>query len=731
MKKNPKIIIRVLSFVMCASLLSSSFVFADDNLKNAKKDETVYVMQNADGSIKKQIVSSWIHSDKGIKSLSEKLDLNDIKNVKGDKQPKIENGMITWDINDNDVYYQGTTAKTPPITMTIKYKLDGKDINSDKLAGQSGRLEMDIKYTNNLKKETTINGKSKEIFTPLLVTTVCNLNADNFKNVKCENSKVITDSNNQVVTIITLPGLKQSLGSSYDIIKEVADVDLHDEYKITCDVKDFELSPIITAVTNDIPLDGVKESKDINQLTDSINMIKDVQEATLKLADGSSKISDAMKTFSDKMTELETNYKVFSNGIGDLKKGSSELHDGSSKLADGTKLFSEKMNELDKSYKDFSNGVNDLKKGSSTLNDGAKGLADGVYQYTKAINDMFDTLNKKLPEIDKKIGEAKAATGGSLETIGKDMKMTEAQMGEISKSIKNISTQLPAIQSALDKIKASSMDDATKKEISEPLEKSLNLLNQEMILLQKELGNHAATLTEMGTEMQKVQAAVGNFNSDYAKIKTQLNGIQSQLKDKSSQLNDGAKKVSGGADALNSGIGKLKDGSAKVSDGIAQLAKKSLELNDGAKKVSGGVDALNSGAGKLKDGSDKVNSGIGQLNDGSHKISDKTKELSNGMNTFNEKAHNGLNEDKLKNKVDEVKDLIEIKDKLVESTEDYTSFTGKPEDCESSVKFVMKTDKIEKTKVDKTVKTENKPSEEKVGFFKKISNFFKDLFHKD
>lgn len=727
MKKNPKIIIRVLSFIMCACMLSSSFVFADDNFKSAKKDETVYVMQNADGSIKKEIVSSWIHSDNGVHSLSEKLDLNDVKNVKGDKQPKIENGMITWDVNDNDVYYQGTTAKTPPITMTINYRLDGRDISPDKLAGQSGRLEMDIKYTNNLKKETTINGKTKEIFTPLLVTTVCNLNADNFKNVKCENAKVITDSSNQVVTIITLPGLKESLGSSYDIIKEVADVDLHDEYKVTCDVKDFELSPIITAVTNDIPLEGVKESKDINQLTDSINMIKDVQEATFKLADGSSKLADAMKTFSEKMTDLETNYKVFSNGIGGLKKGSSDLHDGSSKITDGTKLFSEKMNELDKSYKDFSNGIGDLKKGSSDLHDGSSKLYDGVFKYTKAVNDMFDTLNSKIIEIDNE----KTNSEKSLKTIGNDMGISKAQMDEISKRANNIEEQLKSLKDVEAKINASDMDAKTKKEVTASLGGTLESLNKEMKVLSKELEDHGATLTKMGTEMKKVQATVGKFESDYANIKNKLNGAETQLRDKSTELNEGAKKVAGGAEALDNGIGKLKDGSDKIGYGIGQLAKKSIELNDGAKKLSGGIDSLNSGAGKLKDGSEKVNSGIGQLNDGSHKISDKTKELSNGMNEFNDRAHNGIDEDKIKNKVDEVKDLIEIKDKLVESTQDYTSFTGKPEDCESSVKFVMKTDKIEKAKVDKTVNAGNKPVKEKVGFFKKISNFFKDLFNKD
>lgn len=654
MKKNTKIITRVLSCVICLALFSSTMVFADDQTtktKDTTKDETVYVMQNPDGSIKNEIVSNWVHSDNGINSINEKLDLTNIKNVKSDKKPTIKDGVISWDMSDNDVYYQGNTTKTPPITMNISYKLDGKEITPANLAGKSGKVEIHIKYKNNQKSSAMINGKSRELYTPMLVATVCNLNTDIFTNVKCENAKIISDANNQVLMLLAVPGLKESLGSSYDSIKGATGIELLDEYTITCDAKEFKLSSIISAVTNDLPLDNIKEAKNLDQLADAISVMKDVQDATLQLANGSTKLAEAMHTFSSKMNELETNYKTFSNG------------------------------------------VNDLNKGSSDLNDGAIKLADGIAQYTKAINDMFNTISIKLPDAEGKLLSAKADASKGLQIIGKDMVLASDQMAKIALNTQNVGAQIQSIQPIIMSIMQNpNIDPTTKAELVNSLKATMVNSGQALNGLAQELQTHGATLKEMGGVMQNMQKTTEKMTKD-----------------------------------LDKEFSEMKK---KLVDANYQLHEKSELLNDGAKKVKDGVGALKDGTNKLKDGSDKLSSGIGQLNSGSKTLSEKTSELSGGMNEFNDKLNDALNNKDIDMKADDIKTLFEVKDKLVDMSKEYTTFTGKPDESESSVKFIMKTSEIKMDKTIPTNATVQKTVVEKVGFFGKIANFFKGLFHK-
>ena len=80
--------------------------------ENISKDETVYVLAGADGSVKKIIVSDWIKNTTANSKLSDKSELTNIKNVKGDEKYTLnsENNTV-WDTQGNDIYYQGNIEK--------------------------------------------------------------------------------------------------------------------------------------------------------------------------------------------------------------------------------------------------------------------------------------------------------------------------------------------------------------------------------------------------------------------------------------------------------------------------------------------------------------------------------------------------------------------------------------------------------------------------------------------
>ena len=130
-----------------------------DDTKNAK-EETVYALTAADGSVNQVIVSDWLKNPEKLPSISDISDLTNVTNVKGDEAFTADSSKLTWAANGNDIYYRGNSDKKLPITLSVKYQLDGKDISAGELAGKSGRVTMQFSYENNESKTVTIDGKS-------------------------------------------------------------------------------------------------------------------------------------------------------------------------------------------------------------------------------------------------------------------------------------------------------------------------------------------------------------------------------------------------------------------------------------------------------------------------------------------------------------------------------------------------------------------------------------------
>lgn len=122
--------------------------------------KSVYATLDANGNKTDVIVSDWLKNaaDKG--EVKDASDLTDITNTKGDEKFTQDGESLNWNTESDDIYYQGKTDKEMPVGMSITYKLDGKEIAADELAGKSGKLEMKIKYTNTSKSKEKV-GREK------------------------------------------------------------------------------------------------------------------------------------------------------------------------------------------------------------------------------------------------------------------------------------------------------------------------------------------------------------------------------------------------------------------------------------------------------------------------------------------------------------------------------------------------------------------------------------------
>ena len=183
---------------------------------SAQKSETVYVFTDANGNTKNVTVSDWLKNRNGDSKLTDSTTLSDVQNVTGDQTYTTNSdGTITWDADGSDIYYQGTTSKETPVDAKITYYLDGKEIDPKDLAGKSGKVKIRIQYTN---KE-----KSGDVYVPFTAMTGIVLSNDSVSNVQIDNGTVVSEGKNTVVVGVGFPGLKDSLASVKDDMKDTAD----------------------------------------------------------------------------------------------------------------------------------------------------------------------------------------------------------------------------------------------------------------------------------------------------------------------------------------------------------------------------------------------------------------------------------------------------------------------------------------------------------------------------
>lgn len=133
------------------------------------------------------------------------------------------------------------------------------------------------------------------------------------------------------------------------------------------------------------------------------------------------------------------------------------------------------------------------------------------------------------------------------------------------------------------------------------------------------------------------------------------------------------------------GVLAYTSGVSSASQGAGQLAEGSGQLKAGAASLNNGVSELYNGIGSLKDGSAALVDGVAQLKDGAM-------QLNEGMQEFYEEGIEKLT-DALDGELDGLLSRLKV---TMEASKDYQSFAGISHDMTGSVKFIYRTDAIQK-----------------------------------
>ena len=520
---------------------------SESKTESTAKNETVYVLANSDGSVKKIIVSDWIKNSLNEKSLKDKTDLSDVKNVKGDESYVMDSdNMRVWNADGADIYYQGTISKELPVDLKVSYKLDGKAVSAEEIAGKSGKATIRFDYTNKQYSEVNIGGKTEKFYVPFAMLTGLMLDNDVFSNVSVTNGKIINDGDHTIVAGFALPGLQQNLNLSKDKLE------IPDYVEITADVKNFALTTTLTLAANSL-FNEIDTSK-LNSADDLQAQLNELTSGMTKLINGSSELYGGLTTLLSKSKELVA-------GIDKLAAGSDEILGGTAALNAGLNTLVSKNGDLTAGAKQ----VFDTLLGTVTSEFSNNGITVSltVENYKSELNSLLtdpdDTQKAELTAIANTALEAKLEAKGIPQPLYKGVKVLLAQKLNAGKTQDEAMAEIGQLIAAAPAgvIAAGSVQGAD--EIINAL--CLNLAKQ-----------------TLKPSVESAIKSLDSYNTFYQGVLAYTAGVKDAA--------DGSAKVNAGAKQLKDGTAELKNGAAQLVPGVEQLSDGSKQLADGIKELN-------------------------------------------------------------------------------------------------------------------------------------------------
>lgn len=750
---------KILAICLCAALClgGAGMAFAQASSKKAddqpvsaaqqaaelqqkiSKDETVYVLTGADGSVKKIIVSDWLKNELGSASVADKSDLSDIENVKGDESYTINgDNMTVWDAQGNDIYYQGNIQKELPVGLSVRYYLDGKSVSPEELKGKSGKVTIRFDYENRQYETVQINGVNQRIYVPFAMLTGMILDNDTFQNVQITNGKLVNDGDRTVVVGLAFPGLQENLNLSRD------DLSIPDSVEITADVTNFSLGMTVTLACND--LFSQLGDVDLTSL-DSTSALDQLTGAMDQLLSGSSSLYEGLSTLLDKSGELVSGVEELAQGAAAIKSGADSVDDGAAQLKAG--------------LADLSSGLNTLSANSEALNSGAKQVFNSLLEtaatqirakglnvpdltienyaeelntliksldettvYETALKQVTDAVEAQRPVITQKVTEAVRQQVETQVTAAVRQQVTEkvtaAVQQQVSATVTDTVQQQVAeqvIQAAANMSKADYDAAVAAGIIPQQTQDAVNAAIQAQMgseAVQSKIAENVSAQMASEAVQSKITENIDTQISSEAVQATitentdaqlQTEAIQATIQQQTELQVQKAISENMASDAVQSQLKKASEGAQTLTlDDYNTFYLGLLTYTGGVDDAAAGANDLYAGADQLKDGTAQLRAGAAQLYNGVLQLQDGTPALVSGVTQLKDGAmqlSEGLqqfNRDGIQKLVhllqNDVGDLSARVQATIDVSKDYRSFAGISDDAEGQVKFIYRTDEI-------------------------------------
>lgn len=510
---------------------------------DADKDESVYLISDANGNVNKTIVVDHLKNKDKKDTLEDASNLSDIENVKGKEKFTQSGDKLTWQAGGKDIYYQGTATEEPPVTQKVTYYLDGKEISPEDLAGKSGKVKIRFDYTNTTSYTETVNGEKQTVSVPFAAITGLVL-GDGFENIEVTNGKAEVSDSSSVVLGYALPGLKDSLGIKDKDLD--GDVNIPEYMEMTADVKNFSMPAAMTFVVNAsdyVSTDGI----DTSDLDDMINDLKD---ASTQLQDGSKTLAEGTDTLADGLSTLQSKLGTFASGVGTLQSGLKTYTDGVSTLSGG-------LNKLNSNVPTLSNGI-------TTLNSSAKSLNDGVALLNATVSAKFTDSEKKtlLDQVHSTLESQKSEIEKQAQTTVASQKTAIQKQAQSAVDLQKTDIQKQAQSTVADQ-----KEDIEKKAqaaVDDQKEQIKSVAAETVKQQETEIKNQAASAVEQEFTSGKTDYITNEAKKQLESIKPVIeSGVKAQFVQKMAEKNPAITDYDSAKTFFDQNVG-MKDGAAEA-----------------------------------------------------------------------------------------------------------------------------------------------------------------------
>ncbi|MBQ3281099.1 MAG: hypothetical protein IJH41_01710 [Eubacterium sp.] len=511
-----------------------------DDADTLRKDETVYVIMDADGNETERVVSEWLKNPEKLDTIKDMTDLTDISNTNGDETFEQKGKKLTWAAGGNDIKYTGTSSADLPVSVEVTYYLDGEQVSASEIAGQSGDVEIHFDYGVNARDRITSGGSGFDLTHPYIMASGVVLDNDIFSDVEVSTGRVMSESGSSVCLGIALPGMQDNLALSSDMI------DIPESVVIKASTTGFKIdgtyTVALTGLLENIDTDTSEVTDKFSELESALGKLSDASsklvKGSRKLASGADTLSDGTSKISGGTSKLEKSSKKLASGVSKLTSGSKKLASGTSKIKDGSAA-------AEKGAKQISDGLDQLSQNSEALNEGTKQIESSV----------FASATAQL--------QAMLVAGGMPEEQAAKYVLAPSSYADV---LGQLSEALPDYKEAFGQVKASL--DSVEKYVG-----SVKAYTDGVDQI-------SAGADQLSSSMSQLTAGAEAVDEGAGQVYSGLNSLSSKMP----ELKKGISQLNSGAEKIDSGAGQLAAGADTLADGIAKFDKQ------GIKKLTGSLD---------------------------------------------------------------------------------------------------------------------------------------------
>ena len=580
------------------------------------KHERVYVVANADGTVKSVTDNVRLENADGLDEIVDRTLLTAIQNVGGKEAFTLDGETLTWHAQGKDITYEGTSDKTPAILPVVTLTLDGEEITVDSLKDKTGDAVLTVAYQTNEPL-------------PALAVTVLPLPEEGITDLMLENAAAITVLGRQVLVGWAVPGMDEELK-------------LPTSFSAAFHADHAELNWLLTLTTSD-PIDAAcKElddriDLDLHTELDEAKALLTALQSGETLPETSGKTKDIVpkiNELNDGLTQLNDGAETLANGAAQLSDGASALKDGAAQLNTGAAELAAGALTLSTGAADAEGGAASLDTGLATiianneaLNNGAQTIFAAILSSANAQLSAsgLDAAGIEIPELTAE--NYAAVLDAVLLQLNPETLRASAQ-AQVETTVRaqveaNADQVRSAVETAVqDKVLAAVLQSAGQNMTSEQYAQAVQA---GLVSSEQAAAITAAVEQQMATEEVKAQidAAVQQqieqliqdntaaYLSSDETIAAQLSAAQAAYESLTA--------LKAQLDQINTFVTGLKtytDGVSQAAAGASQLHTGLTQLNAGATTLSTGAAALSTGAASLSEGADSLYDGTVELKDG-------------------------------------------------------------------------------------------------------------------